>query len=187
VTPRGHKPDCACLACSPPSVRVRLLAYRRVTNAGCWEWTRGCDDFGYGQITVGNQTHTVHRMAYEEFVGPIPDGQLVLHHCDNPPCFCPEHLFLGTQLDNMRDRNTKRRDNNYWRNYLRWRKDGNWGVSGEVSLQRPSLRTPRGRIDPETQKWALQQAERKYAELVSGVPVEERAPTSPLTLWQGLG
>jgi integrase len=66
--------------------------------------------------------------------------------------------------------------------YLRWRKAGNWG---RKSLQRP-LRTPRGRIDPETQKWALQQAERKYAELVSGVPVEERAPTSPVTLSQGL-
>jgi hypothetical protein len=66
--------------------------------------------------------------------------------------------------------------------YLRWRKEGNWG---RKSLQRP-LRTPRGRIDPETQKWALQQAERKYAELVSGVPVEERAPTSPVTLSQGL-
>jgi integrase len=66
--------------------------------------------------------------------------------------------------------------------YLRWRKAGNWG---RKSLQRP-LRTPRGRIDPEVQKWALQQAEKKYAELVSGVPLEERAPTSPLTLSQGL-
>jgi integrase len=66
--------------------------------------------------------------------------------------------------------------------YLRWRKDGNWK---RRSLQRP-LRTPRGRIDPEIQKWALQQAEAQYARLVSGVPLEERAPTSPLTIAQGL-
>lgn len=66
--------------------------------------------------------------------------------------------------------------------YLRWRQGGNWK---RKSLQRP-LRTPRGKIDPEVQKWALQQAEKKYAELVSGVPLEERAPTSPVSVAQGL-
>lgn len=66
--------------------------------------------------------------------------------------------------------------------YLRWRSGGNWK---RRSLQRP-LRTPRGRIDSDIQKWALQQAEAQYARLVSGVPVEERAPTSPLTIARGL-
>lgn len=66
--------------------------------------------------------------------------------------------------------------------YLRWRQAGNWK---RKSLKRP-LRTPRGRIDTEVQKWALQQAEAQYARLVSGVPLEERAPTSPLTIAQGL-
>ncbi|MFL5481109.1 MAG: HNH endonuclease signature motif containing protein [Gemmatimonadaceae bacterium] len=96
-------------------MRARLLKHRRITPSGCWEWTRGCDDFGYGQITVGNKTQSVHRMAYQEFIGPIPDGKSVLHSCDNPPCFNPEHFFLGTQLANMRDRNAKGRDNNFWR------------------------------------------------------------------------
>lgn len=66
--------------------------------------------------------------------------------------------------------------------YLRWRQDGNWK---RKSLQRP-LRTPRGKIDPETQKWALEQAEQQYARLVQGLPIEERASSTPLTIAKGL-
>lgn len=66
--------------------------------------------------------------------------------------------------------------------YLRWRSGGNWR---KTSLQRP-LRTPRGKIDPETQKWALEQAAAKYAALVGGLTPEERQQTSPLTIAQGL-
>lgn len=66
--------------------------------------------------------------------------------------------------------------------YLRWRSAGNWK---RKSLQRP-LRTPRGKVDPDTQKWALQQAEAQYAQLVQGLPIEERASSTPLTIAQGL-
>jgi hypothetical protein len=66
--------------------------------------------------------------------------------------------------------------------YLRWRFGGNWK---RTSLKRP-LRTPRGRIDPETQKWALEQAASKYAALVGGLSPEEREATAPLTIAQGL-
>ncbi len=66
--------------------------------------------------------------------------------------------------------------------YLRWRQGGNWK---RKSLQRP-LRTPRGKIDPETQKWALEQAEQQYARLVQGLPIEERASSTPLTIAKGL-
>ena len=115
MVPPGHKPTCHCLACSPPSVRSRLDLYQRVTERGCWEWTGARHTFGYGLITVGNKSLSVHRVAYAELVGPIPQGHSVLHRCDNPPCFNPEHLFTGTQRDNMRDRNAKGRDNNFWR------------------------------------------------------------------------
>lgn len=66
--------------------------------------------------------------------------------------------------------------------YLRWRAGGNWR---KKSLRRP-LRTPRGKIDLETQQWALRQAEAQYARLVAGVPTEDRAPTAPLAIAEGL-
>lgn len=66
--------------------------------------------------------------------------------------------------------------------YLRWRQDGNWK---KRSLQRP-LRTARGRIDTDTKRWALGQAQEQYAKLVAGIPVDRRVPQAPLTIQQGL-
>lgn len=62
---------------------------------------------GYGHFTCtvngSKSLHTAHRTSYSAFVGEIPQNMLVLHRCDNRLCFNPAHLFLGTQLDNMRD------------------------------------------------------------------------------------
>jgi len=86
------------------SVRERLEKYRRVDLVtGCWEWTRARGKKGYGMIWVVDKFIRVSRAAYELYVGPIPEGLNVCHKCDNPPCFNPEHLFVGTQSDNIRD------------------------------------------------------------------------------------
>ena len=69
---------------------------------GCWEWT-GSRRAGYGRAIVNQKSVRAHRRAWVLTNGPIPDGLFVLHKCDNPPCVRPDHLFLGTQLDNRRD------------------------------------------------------------------------------------
>lgn len=76
---------------------------------GCWEWTAG-KAYGYGRFCVrhGHVMHA-HRYSYELRFGEIPLGMNVLHRCDNPGCVRPSHLFLGRQLENVRDMMAKGR------------------------------------------------------------------------------
>jgi len=87
----------------------RLCKRLQVIPNGCWEWQGYCISDGYGQITVDGAPKRVHRVMFEEMVGPIPEGMCVLHSCDNPPCANPAHLWLGTHADNMADRDAKGR------------------------------------------------------------------------------
>lgn len=71
---------------------------------GCWEWT-GMSSCGYGQLTIyeTNKRMRAHRYSYSIYKGKVPDELHVCHHCDNPKCCAPSHLFLGTDKDNMAD------------------------------------------------------------------------------------
>lgn len=73
---------------------------------GCWEWTAGKfkDRGGYGKYRMDSGAGYAHRLAYEDEHGPIPDGLLIRHLCDNPPCVNPQHLLLGTSQDNSNDK-----------------------------------------------------------------------------------
>lgn len=79
-------------------------------NSGCWLWF-GMEQQGrrYGLFCWKQKTVKAHRAAWSIYRGDIPDGLHVLHRCDNPPCVNPDHLFLGTHQDNMRDCSEKGR------------------------------------------------------------------------------
>lgn len=87
----------------------RVERRRTITPAGCWE-TSFLPNKTYPSLKIAGRHVLVHRIAYEHFKGPIPEGMLVCHQCDNPRCHNPEHLFLGTYLDNILDMCTKGRN-----------------------------------------------------------------------------
>jgi hypothetical protein len=76
---------------------------------GCWNWTASVHHSGYGQFNVDGRPELAHRVSYGIYCGAIPGGQQVLHRCDNRRCVRPDHLFLGTHTDNMRDMAAKDR------------------------------------------------------------------------------
>lgn len=81
--------------------------------AGCWEF-QGCRNRdGYGRFSLDAtkkpQYWQAHRYAYVHFHGEIPEGKIVCHHCDNPPCVKPEHLYAGTHKENMHDASVRER------------------------------------------------------------------------------
>jgi len=82
----------------------RLAKHSRINFlTNCVEWLGCKNEDGYGQINVNGKSLKAHRVAYEEHLGRIPEDLKVCHQCDNPSCINPQHLFLGTQKDNMQD------------------------------------------------------------------------------------
>lgn len=100
---------------APARIPMALRFWQRVERGpNCWLWSGGTNERGYGKISDDNRRPAyAHRISWEMTNGPIPEGLYVCHHCDNPRCVNPSHLFLGTQKDNLRDMSTKGRGNRY--------------------------------------------------------------------------
>lgn len=95
-------------------LEARLWAKLVPTHHGCLEWAGAKNrKDGYGIIGLGRRgegNDYVHRVAWRLAKGPIPDGMMVCHQCDNPICAKVSHLFLGAAVDNQRDMQRKGRD-----------------------------------------------------------------------------
>lgn len=99
--PKGHP---AWNAGTGGSAKVRQDVATRDRSSGCWtdvEWWT--DEWGYGVFRVGGVKRRAHAFAKELATGEASEGRFACHSCDVPSCFNPDHIFWGTQLDNMRD------------------------------------------------------------------------------------
>lgn len=96
----------------PKPKSLEIAFWEKVRRAeGCWEWAASKTKNGYGKMGRGGSMYSAHRVSWELHNGPIQDGLCVLHRCDNRGCVNPDHLFLGTQQDNLRDMCRKGRNN----------------------------------------------------------------------------
>ena len=96
--------------------RSRMRRVPGKMKSPCWEWTRCRGSYGYGKmgsvaLLRSSSPGDTHRIAWMLKNGPIPKGMCVLHHCDNPPCCNPDHLWAGTQKENLHDMAAKGRNN----------------------------------------------------------------------------
>lgn len=108
-----------------------------VKSNGCWRWSGSTGNYGYGQLRSGEDLERAHRISWELHFGPIPLGMQVLHHCDNPPCVRPDHLWLGTAKTNAEDRQSKgrqRRPPGDLRHVVPTKANGRWRPKGSRAI-----------------------------------------------------
>src|SRR5262245_7226380 len=94
--------------CTGMTLEQRFLS-KIDKQAHCWIWRGACHGKGYGHFRLYGRVEKAHRAAWLIYMGEILDGLQVLHDCDMPACVNPHHLFLGTNQDNLEDRQKKQR------------------------------------------------------------------------------
>lgn len=117
-------------------------------NTGCLLWLGFVNENGYGMLYVAGRNRLAHRTLFALSNGPIPDDICVLHRCDTPICVNPEHLFLGTQADNVRDKVRKGR---MWGWRKTFSRKGQRGRAHVTQCQRGHARTLEN--SPKSRQW----------------------------------
>ena len=90
-------------------IKERLMNNFFYSDNGCWIWNKCLNQNNYGVIRARGKNYLAHRLSFEIFKKENPKNKFVCHKCDNPLCINPEHLFLGTQKDNLKDAKNKNR------------------------------------------------------------------------------
>lgn len=88
---------------------LRFWMSVKSSRDGCWEWQGYINQNGYGFTRIRGKGWLAHRLSWLWHYGELPQGKSVCHHCDNPKCVRPDHLFVGSQTDNMQDMAAKGR------------------------------------------------------------------------------
>lgn len=115
----------------------------------CWLWIGSINLDGYGNFWSENRSEKAHRFSYLIHFGEIPKGKSVLHKCDNPRCVNPDHIYIGTQSDNMKDRSARGRID------LKGIKNPNCKLSTEQVLEIRHLRNK--------EKWTQSRIAKKFS------------------------
>lgn len=92
------------------TIEERFFRRFKVSSLGCWLWNAHCDKDGYGVLPGNRENIRAHRFSYLYHYGPIDNGAVICHKCDNPGCVNPDHLFVGTTKENCQDMLSKGRD-----------------------------------------------------------------------------
>ena len=109
------------------TIHQKLWPRLKIADNGCWVWQGGKDEDGYGALLWRHgQESRAHRVAYKLAFGAIPEGAMICHHCDNPPCCNPLHLFVGNGQINHDDMVAKGRWDFNWGDRVKWAKLTNW-------------------------------------------------------------
>lgn len=162
---------------TPRSRWAQMPLYDRVvlnlqTEGDCQVYTGARNRWGYGLVTFNGKQRSAHRIVWEHFNGPIPEGYFVCHSCDNPPCCKIEHLWLGTPGDNTRDSVRK----------------GRWGRAGRETRrekqQEQAARAAEGAQRDKTLDSPKSLRAIRRARLMTSQDLAAQAGISPATIWR---